>query len=70
MFRNEYILIVQDRIYTSNPLTDDTLWYLDCFYQSPVFFWDGSFSALDAVIDSYQKHFSHFIDWTATVVPV
>lgn len=70
MIKSRYQLIIRDRICTPKPLTDDTLIILNCFYKSPEFLWDGSFAALDAIIDSFQKYFGHFIDWTATVVPV
>ena len=68
--KKRYRLIVRDKIYTGHPNTDIDLECLNCIYRSPLFSWDGTFKALDAIIDSYQKHFSHFIDWTASVVEV
>ena len=69
MIQNQFRLIVRDRICMSRQQTDDDLKTMNCFYESPVFSWDGSLSSLDTIIDVLQKDFNHFIDWTATVVP-
>lgn len=70
MAQNQFRLIVRDRICIPGQQTVNDLKCLDSFYQSPVFSWDGSLSSLDCIIDGFQKDFSHFVDWTATVVPV
>lgn len=71
MVKKQYMLIVRNKICIPRPHTDNDLKHLDSLYQSPIFFWDGSFTSLDAIInDHHQIHFSHFLDWSATVVPV
>lgn len=70
MVKKQYKLIVRNNICIPRPHTDDDLKCLDSFYQSPVFLWDGSFASLDVLINDYQVNFSHFLDWSANVVPV
>ena len=70
MAKKECILIVRNNICIPRPHTDNDLKYLDSFYQSPIFLWDSSFTSLDAIINDYQVNFSHFLDWSATVIPV
>ena len=68
--KKRYCLIVRDKICTGHPNTGTDLECLNCIYSSPIFLWDGTLDALDAIIDIYQERFSHFIDWTATVTEV
>lgn len=63
--KKRYRLIVRDKICTGTDLE-----CLNCIYRSPIFLWGGTLDALDAIIDSYQEQFSHFIDWTAIVTEV
>lgn len=69
MTKNQFCLIVRDRISLPKQQTDDDLKCMNCYYVSPVFSWNGSLSSLDAILDSFQKDFRHFFDWTATVIP-
>jgi hypothetical protein len=69
MVKKHYKLIVRNNICIPRPYADN-LKYLDSFYQSPAFLWDGSFASLDVIINDYQVNFSHFLDWSANVVPV
>ena len=68
--KKRYRLIVRDRICTGYPNADTDLECLNCIYRSPIFLWDGTLDALNAIIDRYQEHFSYFISWTASVVEV
>ena len=68
--KKRYRLIVRDKICTGHPNTDTDLECLNCIYRSPVFVWDGTLDAIDAIIDIYREDFGHFIDWSTTVTEV
>ena len=54
--------IIRDKIVLGRPCTDDDLKALDCYYESPMFYWDGSTKSLQAILDNLSPHFSRFID--------
>ena len=66
----KYVMIVRDKIYLSNPVTDMILKAYGCYYKSPTFLWDGSLSSANAIIDKYRERFGHMYDWSATFIPV
>lgn len=70
MTDRQFHLIVRDSICIPKQRTDAALKRLDCYYVNTLFSWDGTFSSLDSIFDEFQKDFHHFIDWTATVIPV
>ena len=63
-------LVVRDKVSMGRPCTDEGLMYLDCYYKSPVFSWDGSLDSLDSIIDDLHKHFNHFLNWSAELIVV
>ena len=66
--KKSYILVVRDKISTSKANTDETLKNLNCYYESPVFYAEGTQEDLDAAIDRYQQDFKHFKSWNAELV--
>lgn len=66
----KHIMIVRDRICMFRSTSDEMLKAYGCYYESPVFSWDGSLASADAIIDKYRERFIHMIDWVATFVPV
>ncbi len=60
--------IIRDKISLGRPCTDDDLKALDCYYESPVFPWDGSSTSLDNIFDNISPHFRHFIDLSAELI--
>ena len=52
--QKQYILVVRDTISTIKPNTDETLKVLDCYYESPTFYAEGTQEELNATIDKYQ----------------
>lgn len=62
--------IVRDKISLGRPVTDNDLRALDCYYESPVFSWDGSLKSLQASLEYFEPKFSHFFDWCAELVVV
>lgn len=66
----KYILQVRDRITIFNLVTDSILEAYGCYYESPVFLWDGTLASADTIIDKYLHQFCHMINWTATFEPV
>lgn len=66
----KYMLIVRDKIITPHPCADEDLKRLDCYYESPIFFSDGTIASFQAAIERYYKHFKHFFDWSAELVAV
>ena len=65
-----YILVVRDKISTSEPNKDNTLKNLECYYESPTFISDGTWQSIDKAIDKFYHHFKHFINWTVTSVEI
>ena len=68
--QKSYVMVVRDNIAIGRFSTDEDLQRLECYYRSPVFSWDGTFSSLDAIINRYQKNFNQFLDWQIEVMPV
>lgn len=67
MFK-KYVLIVRDNIYTSKPRTDETLKTLNCYYESPMFYAEGTREDLNNAIDKYRQNFKDFKNWNAELV--
>lgn len=65
-----YYFIVRDKISLWRPVTDNDLKALDCYYESPVFSWDGSLKSLQAILKDLEPNFSNFFDWCAELVVV
>ena len=62
--------IVRDKISLGRPVTDNDLKALDCYYESPVFYWDDSPESLQAILKDLEPTFSHFFDWSSELVVV
>lgn len=68
--KQQYIMVVRDRICLFNSATDSMLKEYRCYYKSHVFSWDGTLASANAIIDKHREQFGHMIDWIATFVPV
>ncbi len=54
--------IIRDKISLGRLVTDNDLKALDCYYESPVFSWDGSSKSLHNILNYLETHFSLFIE--------
>ena len=66
----KYVIVVRDEIITNKPSTDETFRTLDCYYESPIFYAEGTWQSLDKALDQFYHYFKHFISWSAQLVEV
>lgn len=66
----KYVVVVREKIGTIKPDTDEMLRNLDCYYESPIFYAEGTWQSLDKALDRFYHHFKHFIRWSAELVEV
>ena len=66
----KYVLIVRDKITISKPNTYETYKRMDCYYESPMFYADGTLQSFDKAFDYFCHEFKHFIDWSAELIEV
>lgn len=60
--------IVRDKISLGRPVTDNDLKALECYYESPVFSWDGSSKSLHNILDNLESVLNRFVYWEAELV--
>ena len=51
---NQYKLIVRCRINMGRPVTDNDLKALDCYHETPVFYADSNYEAIEIVDAAYE----------------
>ena len=68
--QKQYVLVVHDEILTNRPLTDEVLKNLDCYYESPIFYAEGTWQSFDKALDRFYHHFKLFIGWPAELIEV